>query len=137
MSVNTKSYWKGYYQKNKEKILAKNRAWSKTSQAKDYQRRTNASFQRKRYLKIKQEIINHYGSRCVCCGENSLIFLALDHVNNDGSEWRRKIWKTSPKSRGGIHTYLWIKKNNYPPIFQLLCHNCNWAKSHGGCPHKK
>jgi hypothetical protein len=24
---------------------------------------------------------------------------------------------------------------NYPAGYQVLCFNCNWAKSHGGCPH--
>ena len=32
----------------------------------------------------------------------------------------------------------WIKKNNFPKGFQILCHNCNVAKGiYGECPHEK
>ena len=33
----------------------------------------------------------------------------------------------------------WIMANNYPNGFQILCHNCNFAKGHskdGKCPHE-
>jgi hypothetical protein len=33
--------------------------------------------------------------------------------------------------------YRWLITNNFPDDFQILCHNCNYAKSHGGCPHKR
>jgi hypothetical protein len=28
-----------------------------------------------------------------------------------------------------------VENNGMPDDFQVLCHNCNYAKSHGGCPH--
>lgn len=34
----------------------------------------------------------------------------------------------------------WIKKNNFPHTFQILCHNCNFAKGHSKdnkCPHER
>ena len=33
--------------------------------------------------------------------------------------------------------YRWLEKNGFPSGFQTLCHNCNWAKSRGGCPHQR
>ena len=34
-------------------------------------------------------------------------------------------------------TLEWLKRNDYPPGFQVLCHNCNWAKhALGRCPHQ-
>jgi hypothetical protein len=35
---NTEGYWKRYYEENKEKILAKNRAWAASSQGKESQK---------------------------------------------------------------------------------------------------
>ena len=80
--------------------------------------------------KLRMDIINHYGNKCVCCGESHEEFLTMDHVNNNGAEHRREIGRTSSC------TYRWIKKNNYPNSFQILCWNCNESKHHRGyCPH--
>ncbi len=38
---------------------------------------------------------------------------------------------------GGSVLYSWLKKQGYPPGFQVLCHNCNLAKGYyGACPHQ-
>lgn len=55
---NTPEYWKKYYEKNKEKILAKNRAWSSTPQGKEYQTKRR----RAKLLKEKPDIF------CKLCG---------------------------------------------------------------------
>ena len=54
-------------------------------------------------------------------------------MNNDGAKHRKEI------GHGGSLMYSWLIKNNFPPGFQLLCMNCNFAKGiHGGiCPHTK
>jgi hypothetical protein len=91
--------------------------------------------QRESERKRRIEILNHYSEgkmKCSCCGESHFEFLALDHKNNDGNKWRRVHPKGSQK------LYTWIIKNNFPPIFAVLCHNCNSAKAfHGVCPHNK
>ena len=78
-------------------------------------------------------ILNHYGNgkpHCVCCGESHLQFLALDHINGGGSKHRKEVGK-------GTMLYGWILRNNFPEIFQILCHNCNSAKGfYGQCPHE-
>jgi hypothetical protein len=93
---------------------------------------------KERRLKIRKEVMNHYGNKCNCCGEDTLEFLAIDHINGKGNEHRRKI---SPKNQTNVSStvmYRWLIKNNYPDGFQILCHNCNVAKHHHGiCPHKK
>lgn len=80
--------------------------------------------------KLKNEIINHYGSRCCCCGESNKLFLTIDHINNDGAKQREK------HGNGG-RFYLWIKKNDYPKDLQILCFNCNCGRqlNDGICPH--
>ena len=75
------------------------------------------------------------GSVCKCCGETELEFLSIDHINEDGAKHRKDL----PGSGGGGHQmYRWLRLNNYPPGFQVLCMNCNFAKGHfGQCPHER
>lgn len=69
--------------------------------------------------------------KCACCGERRQEFLTMDHINNDGADHRRKIGKTRQD------LFRWLKSNNYPPGFQVLCFNCNCAKEYSGyCPHQ-
>jgi len=53
------------------------------------------------------------------------MFLTLDHIENDGKDWR-KIHGT------GVTLYRWIRKHNYPDIFETLCMNCNFGKARNG-----
>lgn len=79
--------------------------------------------------RAKQEAMEAYGGQCACCGENELVFLCIDHVNNDGAEHRKEVGS-------GTSMYRWLRKNKYPSGFQVLCWNCNAAKSIlGKCPH--
>jgi radical SAM protein with 4Fe4S-binding SPASM domain len=80
--------------------------------------------------KIKRMVIDHYGKVCSCCGESELVFLVIDHIQGGGNK-HRKI------TGDGSNFYHWVVKNDYPLGFQVLCHNCNFAKSCGECPHKK
>lgn len=63
--------------------------------------------------KAREDVLNHYGNKCNCCGESQPEFLAIDHINNDGCEHRRKHYKSM---------YIWVRKNNYPSDLQILCH---------------
>jgi hypothetical protein len=65
---------------------------------------------------------------CDCCGEGTYEFLSIDHVNGDGGAHRKQI------GRGSLYT--WLKRNDWPSGFRVLCHNCNQAIGHYGvCPH--
>jgi hypothetical protein len=74
--------------------------------------------------KLKLGVLGHYSNgtlRCACCGVGHLPFLTLDHINQDGREHRRQL-----KLEGrGTHIYHWARKHGYPPIFRVLCYNCN------------
>lgn len=77
----------------------------------------------------KLAIMHHYGDRCACCGEENPAFWTIDHIEGGGNAHRREI------GRGGL--LRWLKKNNYPAGFQILCCNCNFAKWRVGiCPHR-
>lgn len=80
---------------------------------------------------IRMEVLRAYGGdppRCACCGEQEPVFLALDHVHNDGAVDRQLIGESH-------RIFRWLRRNGFPPGYQVLCHNCNWAKRMGGCPH--
>ncbi len=92
----------------------------------------NAKLWRKYNRELKIEVMEHYGGcRCACCGETTIEFLQIDHVNGNGSKHRKEIG-------GGNKMYKWLKRNGYPSGFQVLCANCNFAKGKNGiCPHKR
>lgn len=88
---------------------------------------------KKRYETVRHDVVDHYGGRCTCCGEGLFVFLAIDHKNNDGAEERRNF----KQAKASDITFLrWIQKRGYPDGYQILCHNCNWAKYKlGECNH--
>ena len=99
-----------------------------------------------RRRQLKADALAAYGGAvCVCCGEKHIEFLAIDHINGDGAEHRRALlkergWKVSATAMSGSHMYYWLRENNYPPGFQVLCANCNTAKGHAAdrlCPHER
>lgn len=92
------------------------------------------SAQKKYVRTLRVEALDAYGGPvCSCCGEDHEEFLTIDHVNGGGSAHRRSL-----KSRGGHSFYLWLRRNNYPKGFRILCMNCNFAYGmRGYCPHKK
>ena len=110
-NMHSRKYWK----ENREVLILKQR---------DYN------------LKLKIRCYNHYSNfniKCNCCGENMIEFLSIDHVNNDGCEHRKTVGN-------GTALYKWLINNKFPSGFQLLCHNCNFAKGTDKdhiCPHKR
>lgn len=92
------------------------------------------SYMRDYRKKVKDDVFNHYGRVCVCCGEDQMLFLDIDHMNNDGAEHRKKH-----KLTAGTQFYVWLRDNGFPANFQDLCCNCNRGKfrNNGVCPHKE
>lgn len=96
----------------------------------------NIDAKRKRYAKqqtitTKANVINGYGKKCKCCGEENQLLLTIDHVNNGGTKIRNdtKIF--------GVVFYRWLISNNFPSDYQLLCYNCNCSKgAYGQCYHE-
>lgn len=95
---------------------------------------------RQRRVRIRDAAFAAYGGYvCKCCGETTPQFLTVDHVNNDGAEFRRREFPRKSQSNGAGHwTYAWLVKHNFPEGFQILCMNCNYGKrmNHGVCPHQ-
>lgn len=95
-------------------------------------RTNNLAATKRSYDRIKVEVINHYGGKCNCCGEEERMFLTIDHIASDGAEHRR-----NNNIKSGSGTYRWLKKNGFPRGFQVLCYNCNSGRHINGgvCPH--
>ncbi len=125
----------------KERNRKKYKKTRKTQIAKAVERNrlnpvTHARDMRNYRQRLRAEVLAAYALdgaiACRCCGEDEEKFLAMDHVNNDGSAHRK-----TPEHGTGNGFYIWLKRNGWPSGFQILCHNCNFAKSaHGECPHK-
>lgn len=83
---------------------------------------------------LKLEMLEAFGWKCQCCGEDNPDFLTLDHILNDGNTHRADI------GSGSVEViYMDAKKEGWPKgKYQLLCMNCNWAKGKwGSCPHQE
>ena len=100
---------------------------------------------------IRLEVLQYYSKRlsksnipcCRCCGEKSHVdFLAIDHIAGrkemDSDTKLVKIGYSSSKRGQVLHK--WVTENNFPKGFQILCHNCNYAKgikrNKNKCPHQ-
>ncbi|KKL51094.1 hypothetical protein LCGC14_2298970, partial [marine sediment metagenome] len=83
------------------------------------------------YNRCRRLALQHYGGTCTCCGEQDEAFLVFDHMKGGGSAHRRR-------DRTAIQIGSWLIRNGFPCEFQILCHNCNFAKhTRGQCPHEE
>ena len=89
-----------------------------------------------RRKKLKLEVFRAYGGPvCHCCGKTEIKFLQIDHINGDGAKERKEI---SGNKRSCSTFYTWLKKNKFPPGYQVLCASCNTSKGTGTeCVHKR
>lgn len=85
---------------------------------------------RARSKRLRMEVLTHYSGpipSCACCGESGLPFLAIDHIDGLADDEKRMT---------GERWYSWLKRNNFPTGFRVLCHNCNSCfGKYGYCVH--
>ena len=69
------------------------------------------------------------GPICECCGESTVAFLTIDHVNDDGFK----------EASGTSHYFAVVKGRRATTDLRVLCFNCNCGrKVNGGiCPHQE
>ncbi len=127
------------YNKNTEKMLEYKRQWRKKhpeTYKRWYQKNKKTILLKAsvRAKKLRIYAIRHYSNEtmgCGCCNEKNIEFLTIDHLPN--APHKRKNTK-----RGGREIFYWLKKNNYPQGFRILCMNCNFSRGkYGYCPHKE
>jgi hypothetical protein len=86
---------------------------------------------RDRHRQLRRAVIELYGRACACCGESTVEFLAIDHVNGGGNQARKAGELAATLCRK-------LLEHGQPhPDYRLLCHNCNSALGYYGyCPHQ-
>lgn len=93
-----------------------------------YKSRQYKEWNNKRNAATRLEVVNAYGGKCVCCGEDHYPYLELDHINGGGAAHRKSIGTSADAF------YRAMRNQGYPPILQVLCANCHRAKTNGrGC----
>ena len=109
-------YDKQYRLMNQDKIRARNNKWNAAHKDE------RAEKERNRRFELKISALESYSDSICCnnCGESDVDVLAIDHINNDGYAHRL--------ANPGWYFYQWLKNNNYPEGYQVLCFNCNWKK---------
>jgi hypothetical protein len=73
-------------------------------------------------FKIKVEVLSHYSNgrvQCQLCGMTNIICLSIDHINGGGNIHRKAIGNIL-----GSRFYRWLRTNNYPKGYRVLCLNC-------------
>ena len=81
------------------------------------------------YQKLKMGVLGHYSHNtfmCAHCDHGDLDVLTIDHINGGGRQHVLQL------RRDGTFLYRWLKNNNYPDGFQVLCANCNLKKHKEG-----
>jgi hypothetical protein len=116
-----REYSKEYRTKNKEKTLVRAKKY------RDENKEKNHIYRKEHDLEIRIKFIEMYGGKCECCGETQVDFLTLDHIDYSS----KGKWETGRKG------YVKALDKYRPDLYQVLCYNCNCARRHGICPHKK
>lgn len=89
------------------------------------------------YKTLRDEVFAQYGGYvCACCAEDEPIVLTIDHIENNGREHRQQL---ENRRFSGEKFYRWLRRNDFPPGYQVLCWNCNMGKYRNGgvCPHNQ
>lgn len=73
-------------------------------------------------LRQRAAVLIAYGARCAACGENNLVVLQLDHVDEATAAEDRRLTQNTVYRRA-----LLAPEGKY----QLLCANCNIRKKYG------
>jgi hypothetical protein len=81
--------------------------------------------------RMKETLLEIYGARCCCCGEDEKEFLCLDHINGGGAKHRKTA------SMDSIYR-LAIRETPASGNYRILCFNCNMARGlRKFCPHER
>jgi len=117
---------KRYYESNRERILAKKKAYWLVQQEGIRERTQkwradNADLlsQKARAKRdaITEKVFDLLGDKCVLCGISDRDVLTVDHVNGDGNSDRKTTASQSLKRK-------LVRGERDPSEFRILCHSC-------------
>ena len=115
---------RAFYHANRESRLQNNKfnAAGEKRSASRKSRITQREWKKKQYDKVRTELLEFFGKKCVRCGFDDVRALCVDHINGGGTQ-ERKLWQNKNK----IYYYKSIIEKNGEG-YQLLCQNCNTIK---------
>jgi 5-methylcytosine-specific restriction endonuclease McrA len=90
-------------------------------------RECQAARKREQYAELRAQVVTEYGGACAVCGDDRLMALDLEHINNDGRVDRA----------GGVPNAAWLRRLLNGPKrddLQVLCGSCHNIKTRGGDP---
>ncbi|GAI38886.1 unnamed protein product [marine sediment metagenome] len=99
-----KEYRRQYRQKNKERIL-------------EQQRPHNRNWMKQYYLRMRSEVIQLFGGKCVRCGCDNPLALEINHINGGG--------RKEPVGRGCRFYRKILDGKRKTDDLELLCGVCN------------
>lgn len=138
LDPSTVAWYKGrgrlHYILHKDQIQASAEDWKRNNAQKEAE---NQRLRTKRFLRqARDRVLNSYGRRCTCCGEERYEFLTIDHIHGDGAAHRRQFSNLNK-------LYVNILSQGCPKDkYRILCMNCNWgsrlnAQGERKCPHER
>jgi hypothetical protein len=82
------------------------------------------------------KLLEEFGGKCNCCGEEHPQFLTLEHIQGGGSYSYGRVNGRCRKNRQQVLRE--AEKDGWDRTkYELLCIGCNWAKGQfGQCPHR-
>lgn len=119
-----KEWQREYRKRNKVAIYAQIKRWKQVNSERA------KVLNKEERNRLKFLVLSHYSGgvpHCATCFFSDIDALCLDHIDNNGAEHRRSNFGN--RTMAGTTFYRWVKKNNFPSGFQVLCANCNLVKS--------
>lgn len=129
-------YKKEWRKNNKDKEKEyRRRSWDKNKEKEYAYRKENSDkvkeWSKKYSQRLKYKVLSHYSKKedieCGECGFFDVRALHIDHINNNGSEERKRL-SNGLRTCGSTKFYRFLIKNNFPEGYQVLCANCNEIK---------
>ena len=128
-SVKVQAYRKRYAEEHREDKRARDKIYRESPHGRTIQQKY-CEEHKEQILKMKRdwhnkrrfEAIDYYSNgtfACAKCGYSDIRALTIDHINGGGSQHLKFIHRRIAP---------WLKRNNYPEGFQILCMNCQFIK---------
>lgn len=100
-----------------------NKRWKEKNKdkCKIYANQAMKRYYPKYYQRIKNEVFQHYSNgdvECAVCGRREN--LSIDHIKGNGESHRLMLGLNS-----SYQFYLWLRRNNFPEGYRVLCVSCN------------
>lgn len=114
-------YHRKYREKNRKKLQKQRRDRYHADTEKDKNWRQNG------INRLRTEVLGHYGGKCAYCGEADQDVLVLARTTDDPDPF-------VSSSGGSAKRYRSIRRADFPPGYEVRCHNCDSRRKRGHIP---